>query len=383
VKQETRVVRAGRDKGHYRGSVNPPVYHVSTVLFDSMAEFLAAAKPMPGKLIYGRWGTPTSFVLADALAELEGGVGCALFPSGAAAVAAALLAFVEPGDHLLIPDNVYSSTRRICNDMLPRFQVKTTYYDPTIGAGIARLIAPKTRVVFVEAPGSLTMEMPDVPAIAKAASAAGAITMMDNTWASPLYFKPFTHGVDVSVQAGTKYIVGHSDAMLGSVTANQKAWPAIDRATYLLGQCIGPDDAYLAQRGLRTLAVRLARHQESALKVAEWLERQPAIERVLYPALSSDPGHALWRRDFTGASGLLSIVLKPVAREKVEAMVDGLKLFGIGASWGGFESLVCPSRAVRTATALDPARPILRFHIGIEAVDDLLADLKAGLDRLA
>ncbi len=227
------------------------------------------------------------------------------------------------------------------------------------------------------------MELPDVPAIAKAASAAGAITMMDNTWASPLFFKPFTHGVDVSIQAGTKYIVGHSDAMLGSVTANQKAWPAIDRATYLLGQCIGPDDAYLAQRGLRTLAVRLARHQESALKVAEWLERQPAIERVLYPALSSDPGHALWRRDFTGASGLLSIVLKPVALEKVEAMVDGLKLFGIGASWGGFESLVCPSRAVRTATALDPARPILRFHIGLEAVDDLLADLKAGLDRLA
>ena len=383
MKQETRVVRAGRDMGHYRGSVNPPVYHVSTVLFDSMAEFLAVGKPVPGKLIYGRWGTPTSFTLSDALAELEGGVGCALFPSGAAAIAASLLAFVAPGDHLLIPDNAYGSTRRICNDILPRFQIKTTYYDPIIGAGIAGLITPKTRIVYVEAPGSVTLEMQDVPAIAKAASAAGAITMMDNTWASPLFFKPFDHGVDVSIQAGTKYIVGHSDAMLGSVTANQKAWPAIDKACYLLGQCVGPDDAYLAQRGLRTLAVRLARHQESALMVANWFAEQPEIERVLYPALPSDPGHAIWRRDFTGASGLLSIVLKPVPAKKVEAMVDGLKLFGIGASWGGFESLVCPSRAVRTATTLDPTRPILRFHIGLESVDDLIADLKAGLERLA
>ncbi len=382
MKEETRVVRAGRDRGHYRGSVNPPVYHVSTVLFDSMAEFLAVGKPVPGKLIYGRWGTPTTFCLSDALAELEGGAGCALFPSGAAAIAAALLALVKPGDHILVPDNVYGSTRRVCDGMLPRFQIKTTYYAPTIGAGIAGLITPETRIVYVEAPGSITMEMQDVPAIAKAAAAAGAVTMMDNTWATPLFFKPFDHGVDVSIQAGTKYIVGHSDAMLGSVTANQKTWPAIDHACYLLGQCVGPDDAYLAQRGLRTLAVRLARHQESAMAVAQWLEQQPAIERVLYPALSSDPGHALWRRDFRGASGLLSIVLKPVATKKVEAMVDGLKLFGIGASWGGFESLVCPSRAVRTATALDPSRPILRFHIGLESVDDLIADLKAGLDGL-
>jgi len=382
VKQDTRVVRAGRDRGHYRGSVNPPVYHVSTVLYDSLAEFLAVSKPVPGKLVYGRWGTPTSFTLADALAELEGGAGCALFPSGAAAIAASLLAFVEPGDHVLIPDNVYGSTRRICDHMLPRFQIKTTYYDPTIGAGIASLMTPRTKIVYVEAPGSMTLEMQDVPAIAVAGASAGAITMMDNTWATPLFFKPFDHGVDVSIQAGTKYIVGHSDAMLGSVTANQKAWSAIDRASYLLGQCVGPDDAYLAQRGLRTLAVRLARHQESALKVAEWLTRQPAIERVLYPALPSDSGHALWRRDFTGASGLLSIVLKPVSAKKLEAMVDGLKLFGIGASWGGFESLVCPSRAVRTATFLDPARPILRFHIGLESVDDLIADLRAGLDRL-
>ncbi len=383
MKQETRVVRAGRDKGHYRGSVNPPVYHASTVLYDSLAEFLAISKPVPGKMIYGRWGTPTTFTLIDALAELEGGAGCALFPSGAAAIAASLLAFAAPGDHLLIPDNVYGSTRRICEEMLPRFQVKTTYYDPTIGAGIAGLITPRTRIVYVEAPGSLTMEMQDVPAIAKAAAAAGAITMMDNTWASPLFFKPFEHGVDVSIQAGTKYIVGHSDAMLGSVTANPKAWPAIDKISYLLGQCVGPDDVYLAQRGLRTLAVRLARHQESALKVARWLEAQPEIERVLYPALPSHPGHAIWKRDFTGASGLLSIVLKPVPYKKVEAMADGLKLFGIGASWGGFESLVCPARTVRTATTLDATRPILRFHIGLEAVEDLIADLKAGLGRLA
>jgi cystathionine beta-lyase len=383
VKQETRVVRAGRDKGHYCGSVNPPVYHVSTVLYDSLAEFLAISKPVPGKMIYGRWGTPTTFTLTDALAELEGGAGCALFPSGAGAIAASLLAFVAPGEHVLVPDNVYGSTRRVCDGLLPRFQVATTYYNPGIGGGVAGLITPRTKIVYVEAPGSLTMEMQDVPAIAKAAAAAGAITMMDNTWASPLFFKPFEHGVDVSIQAGTKYIVGHSDAMLGSVTANEKAWPAIDMTSYLLGHCVGPDDAYLAQRGLRTLSVRLARHQESALTVATWLEQQPEIERVLYPALPSHPGHALWKRDFTGASGLLSVVFKPVPYKKVEAMADGLKLFGIGASWGGFESLVCPVRAVRTATSLDPTRPMLRFHIGLEAVEDLIADLKAGLKRMA
>ncbi len=382
MKQETRVVRAGREKGYFKGCVNPPVYHVSTVLHDNLASFLSVSKPEQGRMIYGRWGTPTSFTLTDALAELEGGAGCALFPSGAAAIAASLLAFVVPGDHLLIPDNVYGSTRRICDDLLPRFQVETTYYDPTIGAGIASLIRPKTRIVYVEAPGSITMEMQDVPAIAKAAKAAGAIVMMDNTWATPLFFRPFDHGVDVSITAGTKYIVGHSDAMVGSVTATPQAWPAIDKISYLLGQCIGPDDAYLAQRGLRTLAVRLARHQESALKVAQWLEQQPEIERVLYPALPSDPGHAVWKRDFKGASGLLAVVFKSVEMSKVAAMADGLKLFGIGASWGGFESLVCPSRIVRTATKIDPARPILRFHIGLEAVEDLVADLKAGFQRM-
>jgi cysteine-S-conjugate beta-lyase len=383
VKQETRVVRAGRDKGYFKGCVNPPVYHVSTVLHDNLASFLSVTKPEQGRMIYGRWGTPTSFTLTDALAELEGGEGCALFPSGAAAIAASLLAFVQPGDHLLIPDNVYGSTRRICDDLLPRFQVETTYYDPAIGAGIAALIMPKTKIVYVEAPGSLTMEMQDVPAITKAAKAAGAITMMDNTWATPLYFRPFDHGVDVSITAGTKYIVGHSDAMVGSVTATAKAWPAISKISNLLGQCIGPDDAYLAQRGLRTLAVRLARHQESALKVAQWFEQQPEVERVLYPALPSDPGHALWKRDFAGASGLLAVVFRPVEMKKIEAMADGLKLFGIGASWGGFESLVCPTgRAVRTATKLDPTRPILRFHIGLEDVGDLTADLRAGFDRM-
>jgi len=382
VKQETRVVRAGREKGFYKGSVNPPVYHASTVLYENLAAFLSISKPVRGEMIYGRWGTPTSFTLTDALAELEGGVDCALFPSGAAAIAASLLAFVQPGDHVLIPDNVYGSTRRVCDDLLPRFQVETTYYVPTIGAGIASLIKPKTKIVYVEAPGSLTMEMQDVPAIAKAAKAAGAITMMDNTWATPLFFRPFDHGVDVSITAGTKYIVGHSDAMLGSVTATAAAWPAINKTHYLLGQCVGPDDAYLAQRGLRTLAVRLARHQESALEVAQWFEQQPEVERVLYPALPSDPGHALWKRDFTGASGLLAVVFKPVNMQKVAALTDGLKLFGIGASWGGFESLVSPVRATRTATKLDPTRPILRFHIGLEDTGDLIADLRAGLDRM-
>jgi len=334
-------------------------------------------------MVYGRWGTPTSFCLSDALAELEGGVGCALFPSGAAAIAAVLLAFVEPGDHLLVPDSVYGATRRLCDQYLPRLQVSTTFYPPEIAAGIAKLITPKTRIVYVESPGSMTLEVQDIPAIVNAARATGALTIMDNTWASPLFFKPFDHGVDVSIQAGTKYIVGHSDAMLGSVCANEKAWPAIDRASYLLGQCIGPDDAYLAQRGLRTLSVRLARHQNSALKVAQWLEGHPAVDRVHYPALPSDPGHALWRRDFSGASGLLSVRLKPATAVKVEAMVDGLKFFGIGASWGGFESLVVPSHPIRTATRWDAARPLLRFHIGLESTEDLIADLKAGLDGLA
>jgi cysteine-S-conjugate beta-lyase len=383
VKEETHVVRAGRDRGHYRGPVNPPVYHASTVLFDSMAEFLAAGKPRPGKMTYGRWGTPTSFCLSDALAELEGGAGCALFPSGAAAIAATLLCFVEPGDHLLVPDNAYGATRRLCEQYLPKFQVSTTFYEPTLGAGISKLISPKTKIVYVESPGSMTLEVQDIPAIASAARAAGALTIMDNTWASPLFFKPFAHGVDVSIQAGTKYIVGHSDVMLGSVCGNEETWPAIDRASYLLGQCIGPDDAYLAQRGLRTLSVRLARHQESALKVAQWLAGHSAVERVHYPALPSDPGHALWRRDFAGASGLLSIRLRPVAAAKVEALVDGLKYFGIGASWGGYESLVAPVRPIRTATSWDSSRPLLRFHIGLESTDDLIGDLSAGLDRLA
>jgi cystathionine beta-lyase len=382
INPATRLVLGGRDPFANHGFVNPPVHHVSTVLYPTAEDFLARR----AKYVYGRRGTPTSEALENALRELEGPecVGVTLLPSGLAAISTTLLSILHAGDHLLISDSVYLPTRRFADGVLKRYGIESSYYDPLIGSGIAGLMRSNTRAVFVEAPGSLSFEVQDVPAIAAAAHAKGAVVIMDNTWASPLYFRAFDKGVDLSIQAATKYVGGHSDLMLGTVSANAATWERLKETVYLMGLCVGPDDIYLALRGLRTLGVRLAQHYQSGLKVARWLQQRPEIARVLHPALASCPGHATWQRDFSGASGLFSIVFKPVAELAVHAFLNELGLFGIGASWGGFESLAIPfdCSSIRTATTLVPEGPTVRLHIGLEDPDDLIRDLELGLAAL-
>jgi cysteine-S-conjugate beta-lyase len=383
TKPATRLVTAGRDSLGYHGFVNPPVVHASTVLYPS-AEDLVAHR---ARYQYGRRGTPTTEALENALTELEGEAcaGTALMPSGLSAITTALLSVAGAGDHVLVTDSVYRPTRNFCNGMFKRLGVETTYYDPLAGAGIAALFKPNTKAVFVEAPGSQSFDMQDIPAIAKAAHEKGAVVLMDNTWASPLYFRALEKGVDLSIQAATKYIGGHSDIMFGCVSANAATLPALKNAVRELGLSVGPDDVFLALRGLRTLGVRLAHHQESGLHVARWLAQRPEVLRVLHPGLESDPGHAIWKRDFTGASGLFSVVLKPASQKAVYAFMNELTLFGMGASWGGFESLVIvfDCTEYRTATKWAPGGPTLRFHIGLEDVDDLTADLERGFAAMA
>lgn len=380
-KDLTRLVHAGREPARQHGFVNTPIYRGSTVLFPSVA----ALEANDQDFTYGRVGTPTVKALEEAIAELEGGHRTLLTPSGLSAIATALLAFVAAGDEVLVVDSIYRPARRFCDNVLKRLGVTICYYDPLIGAGIERLITKKTKVVFTESPGSQTFEVQDIPAIAKAAHAAGAVVILDNTWATPLYFKSFAHGADVSIQAATKYIVGHADAMLGAITTTEETAPAVAKTHEDLGLCPGPEDVYLGLRGLRSLGVRLERHQKSGLELARWLAERPEVARVLHPALPSHPSHALWKRDFTGASGLFSIVLKPVSHARLAAMLDGLELFGMGYSWGGFESLVIPfdCASYRTATAWEPGGHALRFHIGLEDLADLKADLAAGFARLA
>jgi cystathionine beta-lyase len=379
-KDETRLVHAGREPARQHGFVNTPIYRGSTVLFPSVA----ALEANDQDFTYGRLGTPTVKALEEAIAELEGGHRTLLTPSGLSAIATALLAFVAAGDEVLVVDSVYRPARRFCDNVLKRLGVTITYYDPLIGAGIERLITKKTKIVFTESPGSQTFEVQDVPAIAKTSHAAGAVVILDNTWATPLYFKPFAHGADVSIQAATKYIGGHADIMLGAITMNERTSAAVAKVHEDLGLCTGPEDVYLGLRGLRSLGVRLERHQRSGLELARWLAERPEVARVIHPALPSDPGYALWKRDFTGASGLFSIVLKPVSEARLAAMLDGLSLFGIGYSWGGFESLILPfdPKAYRTATKWQAEGPAVRLHIGLEDVEDLKADLDAGFARL-
>ncbi|ODU22117.1 MAG: cystathionine beta-lyase [Sphingomonas sp. SCN 67-18] len=381
---DTRLVTGGRRAEWTQGIVNPAVWRASTILYDSVAEMRARHHDTHEKLYYGRRGTPTQWSLADALTGLEPGAeGTLLYPSGVAAVTTALLAVLKPGDELLMVDSAYEPTRAFCGNILKRNGIRTTFYDPLAGAAIADMIGPDTRAIFMESPGSLTFEVQDVPAIVAAAKARGCVTLIDNTWATPLYLPVMAMGVDLSILACTKYVVGHSDVMMGSVTASAALWPALRAATHALGQCVSPDDAYLAARGLRTMSVRLARHQESALKVARWLEAQPEVARVLHPALPSCPGHALWQRDFSGASGLFSFILDGGDDAARTALIDGLRLFGIGFSWGGFESLAIPSdpASIRTATRWQAEGPLVRLHIGLEDADDLIADLAEGLAR--
>ena len=388
-KPETRLIEAGRRRewthleGKKGGIVNPPVWRASTTLFDSVADMRAAEPPRIGTLQYGRSGTPTTWALREALTQLEpGAAGSLLYPSGAAAVAAALMSVLDAGDELLMVDSAYGPTRGLCNGLLKRFGVTTRYYDPLVGGDIAGLIGDRTKAVFLESPGSLTFEVQDAPAICAVAKERGLVTLIDNTWATPLFFPAIAAGADISIIACTKYIGGHADVMLGSVTYTEAFAARIEQGSRALGQAAGPDDAWLALRGLRTLDVRLRRHEENALKVAHWLKAQPQVAQVLHPALPDCPGHEYWTRDFRGATGLFAFVLDGGDAADAARLIDGLEMFGLGYSWGGFESLVSPAEPTRTASSRDWAGPIVRLHIGLENPDDLIADLAQGLARL-
>ncbi len=380
----TRLVEAGRRKEWTAGVVNPPVWRASTILFNDVADLRAAVKTPNDRLYYGRRGTPTQWSLADALTELEpGAAGTMLYPSGVAAIAGALQSVLKPGDELLMADSAYDPTRAFCTHVLAPLGITTRYYDPLIGGGIVDLISDKTRAIFLESPGSLTMEVQDIPAIVAVARERGIVTLMDNTWATPLLFPAIARGVDFSILSCTKYIGGHSDLMMGSVTTTSAYWDRLRRTAQLHGQCVSPDDAWLAARGLRTLGVRLKMHEENGLAVARWLKEQPEIARVLHPALTDCPGHEHWRRDFHGASGLFSFIFNGGDDAARTRFIDSLTHFGIGFSWGGYESLALPidPASVRTATAWQAEGPVVRLHIGLEDPADLIRDLDNGLER--
>lgn len=391
VETATRLVNAGRrpewtgDPRLGGGIVNPPVWRASTILYDSVADLETRGRDTHDRLFYGRRGTPTVWALADALTHMEpGAAGTLLYPSGVAAIAAGMLALLSPGDHVLMVDSVYDPTRSLCDGLLKRMGIATTYYPPGIGAGIEAMVQPETRLIFLESPGSLTFEVQDVPAIASIARTRGVVTLLDNTWATPLLFTALDKGVDVTMMSLTKYVGGHSDAMMGSLTATPELWERLRTATYQLGQSVSADDCALMLRGLRTLDVRMQRHGENGLAVARWLAAHPAVGRVLHPALASCPGHALWQRDFKGTSGLFSFTLKGASKAQRTAFVDALTLFGLGYSWGGYESLVVPSDPPRSAEPWSKSPladgPLVRLSIGLEDPTDLIADLSAALD---
>jgi cysteine-S-conjugate beta-lyase len=376
----TRLAHLGSDPHDFFGFVNPPVVHASTVLFPDAATMASRNQ----KYTYGTRGTPTSDALASAIDALEGSAGTIVVPSGLAAVTIPLLAFLSAGDHLLIVDSVYNPTRRFADTMLSRLGVEVEYYDPLAGAAIESLMKPNTRVVFTESPGSNTFEIQDIPAIAGAAKARGAIVMMDNTWATPIHFRPLEHGVDISIHAATKYPAGHSDVLLGTVSANAATWERLHDAHLTMGCCAGPDDVYQVLRGLRTMGVRLDRHAASAIAIARWLETQPGVAGVLHPGLESFPGHGLWKRDFSGASGIFSVVLEGGGKEEAHAFLDALEIFGLGYSWGGYESLaVHVWLGDRTVARRDYGGPLIRLQIGLEDVEDLKADIARGLSAVA
>lgn len=377
----TRLAKAGRRRDWTQRAVSPPVWRTSTILFDTVDE-MEAARPRFGEYQYGRNGTPTHWALAEALTELEPGAGSTrLFPSGAAAVAGALLMALKAGDQLLMVDSAYAPTRQFCDSVLKRFGVTTIYYDPLVGTGIADLITERTRAIFMESPGSLTLEVQDVPGICALARERGILTLIDNTWATPLLFPAIERGCDVAILSCTKYVGGHSDLMLGSVTVRPELTVRLDLTSRSLGQTVSPDDAWLALRGLRTLGVRLKRHQDSALAVARWLGAQPQVARLLHPAFATCPGHEHWARDYKGASGLFSFVLKGGDAAARSAMLERLEHFGLGYSWGGFESLAVPADPGRTRTAnsWQAEGPVVRLSIGLEEPDDLITDLKRSL----
>lgn len=375
----TRLVAAGRPKDITGPFVNAPVVRASTVLFDSVAEMYSGK----AKYAYGRCGTPTIAALESAISDLEAADGTVLCPSGLNAISTALLAFVSPGDHILFPDSIYEPGRFFADSVLARLGVEVTYYDPSIADGIAELIGGNTKVVYVESPGSITMEMQDIPSIAAAAHANGAVVVADNTWATPIHCRPLQLGADVAVLSATKYVGGHSDLMMGTASANGEAYRALKKFHGASGLCVAPDDVFLALRGLRTIELRLNRHAESGLKVARWLSARPEVSRVLHPGLGEDPGHALWQRDMSGSSGLFSFVLNGGTEKDAAAILDALELFGLGYSWGGFESLaiIGSHGLTRSMSPVGAEGPIIRLHIGLEDPDDLIADLEQALGR--
>jgi cystathionine beta-lyase len=380
IGERTRLVHAGRDPSEQHGFVNTPIYRGSTVLYPTTDDILHRR----GRYSYGTQGTPTTEALESAWTEVAGAAGTVLAPSGLAAVTLALTSSLKAGDHLLVTDSAYRPTRVFCNGFLRKFGVETTYYDPLVGAGIKDLLRPNTTAVLTEAPGSQSFEMQDIPAIADVAHQHGAVVIMDNTWATPLLFPPHERGVDIAIEAGTKYLSGGSDLLLGLVSANERGFKAL-RATYdSFAMCPGPEDVFLALRGMRTMALRLREHERQALDMARWLAGRPEVSQVLHPALETHPGHDIWKRDFKGSSGLFSVILEPCSDQALAAMLDGLGLFGMGYSWGGFESLVIPfdCSTYRTATQWKPSGHALRFHIGLEDLDDLKRDLDAGFARL-
>ena len=383
-KPATEVAHLGRDPSRHLGAVNTPVYRATTILFESLSDLEAAERGEYPGVTYGLHGLPTVTDLQAAIAALEGGHAALAVASGLAAITLALIGMVSAGDHVLVADAVYGPTRRFCDNQLRRLGVEVSYYDPLAGAAIEREFRPNTRLVFAESPGSLTFEVQDVPAIAEVAHARGAFVMLDNTWATPLGFPAFARGVDVALHAGTKYVGGHSDVLVGIIDCNEAAYPRLHRLWTDMGVALSSDDAFLALRGLRTLAVRLERHTGSALTIAQWLRERPEVAEVIFPALPGSRGHELWKRDFTGACGLFGVVLKPVEKTKIAAMLDGMRLFRMGWSWGGFESLIIPANIERAKRTFpwDAGGPYLRLHVGLESAEDLLADLADGLARL-
>lgn len=379
---DTLICHSGRDSTGHFGAVNIPVYHASTILFPTLE---ALDRKKEARVRYGRRGTPTTFALEDAVSALEGAAGTVLTPSGAMAISTALLAFARPGAHYLVPDNVYGPCRHACEEILRPLGIEITYYDPTIGADISQLVRENTRLIWLESPGSQTFEMQDIVAIGKVAKAKGIVTVIDSTWSAGYFCKPLQLGMDISLQAGTKYLSGHSDVMLGTLSCAPAVYGRVKEFAARLGICVGPDDAYLALRGLRTLGVRMAQHYRSSVRIASWLQGRPEVLRVMHPALPDDPGHALWKAQFTGASGLFGFILKPLARDRLARMLDGLQYFGMGASWGGYESLLIPTEPsqLRTATEWKPGGQTMRMNVGLEEPDDLIADLERGFMRMA
>ena len=387
----TTLVHAGRKKRFTQGAVNPVVQRASSLVFDTIADKKHCTKNRyKGELFYGRRGTLTNFALQDLMCEMEGGAGCYLYPCGAAAVTNAILSFVETGDHVLMTGAAYEPTQDFCNVILKKMHIDTTYYDPMIGTEIAKLVQPNTKVLFLESPSSLTMEVPDIPAIVKAVRAVSPeiVIMIDNTWAGGVLFKALEHGIDISIQAGTKYLVGHSDIMIGTAVANARTWDKLREHSYLMGQMVDADSAYTTARGIRTLGVRLKQHNESSLKVAKWLSEQPQVKAVYHPALPSCPGHENFKRDFTGASGLFSFELhKRLNDEELSAFMDNFELFTMAYSWGGFESLILCNQPeeiakIRPGIERKLTGSLIRLHIGFEDTDELIADLQAGFDRI-